>query len=133
MPEYFTVAEAEALLPRVAPLLADLRTAWEEVVTTGTEVAHLRQRIIGNGHGLLDEMTEIARRFETARQRANTLLTAIRAIGCVVKDPRSGLVDFPARQFGREILLCWKLGERHITWWHEVDEGFVGRQPLDAE
>jgi hypothetical protein len=47
-----------------------------------------------------------------------------------IKDPYTGLVDFPCRQDNREVYLCWKLGEDKLDWWHEIDAGFAGRQPL---
>lgn len=54
----------------------------------------------------------------------------IEEMGCVIKDYKSGLIDFPAIYNGREIYLCWKLGENEITAWHEIDEGFIGRKPI---
>ena len=52
------------------------------------------------------------------------------ALGIELKDPRLGLVDFPGEMNGRRILLCWRLGEPEVQFWHEVDAGYAGRQPL---
>lgn len=52
------------------------------------------------------------------------------ALGIELKDPRLGLVDFPSETNGRRIVLCWRLGERDVQYWHEVDAGYAGRQPL---
>ncbi len=61
----------------------------------------------------------------------NRLVRRIAAFGCQLKDPAMGLIDFPALREGREILLCWRLGEEGIHWWHDTTTGFAGRQPLD--
>jgi len=57
----------------------------------------------------------------------------IRTLGGEVKDLDSGLVDFPGKRGSEEILLCWKLGEKHIGYWHPVDAGFAGRRPIDEQ
>lgn len=131
MARLFTRDEAEALLPQLTPLLERLRDEWDELVTASAAVARMRQRVMGNGHGLLDEMRELARRYEATRERANALIAEVRTFGCELKDPRSGLIDFPTALFGRTVFLCWRLGEPRISWWHELDSGFASRQPLD--
>jgi len=60
-------------------------------------------------------------------------VNAIHGHGAIVKDPDTGLVDFPAVREGEEILLCWQLGEEQVAHWHGLEEGFAGRRPLDAE
>jgi hypothetical protein len=52
-------------------------------------------------------------------------------MGCILKDINTGLVDFPTVRKGREVFLCWQHGEPEIAFWHDVDAGFAGRQPLD--
>jgi hypothetical protein len=60
-------------------------------------------------------------------------VNAIHGRGAIVKDLDSALLDFPALRGGEEILLCWRLGEDEVAHWHGLEEGFAGRQPLDAE
>jgi hypothetical protein len=60
-------------------------------------------------------------------------LEQIRALGGEVKDLDAGLVDFPGRRGGEEILLCWRLGEKRIEYWHTLDGGFAGRRPIDEQ
>ena len=127
----FTHAEAEALLPQIVPILHQIRAAWDEVVESGYAVAVMRQRIIGNGHGLVPEMRAIAQRFEHSRTAAEQLITEVKKFGIELKDPRLGLIDFPSARGGRTVYLCWKLGEDHIEWWHEIDSGYANRQPLE--
>ena len=57
-------------------------------------------------------------------------LDALTELGVQVKDPEAGLLDFPAVRGGEEVLLCWRVGEDEIAFWHPVDEGFSGRRPL---
>jgi hypothetical protein len=60
-------------------------------------------------------------------------IEGVRALGGEVKDLETGLVDFPGRRAGEEILLCWKLGEKSIEYWHPVDGGFASRRPIDEQ
>ena len=60
-------------------------------------------------------------------------MNEIHGRGAIVKDLDEGLVDFPARREGEEILLCWRLGEDDVAFWHGLEEGFAGRRPIDPE
>lgn len=101
----FTRAEAEALLPSVRPLLEDLRR----------RVVAYRRR----------PSDPLAREIEA-------LLRELGELGAEVKDPDRGLVDFRASMRGREVYLCWELGEPdHIAYWHELAAGFAGRKIIE--
>ena len=80
---------------------------------------------------------EVAARFRSAHNRTvakvRDALEQIQAIGCLVKDLESGLVDFPAILKNEEVYLCWRLGEDRIRFYHRQDEGFSGRKPIDPE
>ena len=71
--------------------------------------------------------------FQSIAERINVLLEELRDIGCELKDPRAGLVDFPAQMDGRNVWLCWKAGEPAIDHWHEWEEGFAGRRTLETD
>jgi len=73
-----------------------------------------------------------ARRDSAATQLRESM-DAIHQLGCVVKDLDVGLADFPTLYRGREVFLCWKLGETAIGFWHGEDEGFAGRKPIDRD
>jgi hypothetical protein len=60
-------------------------------------------------------------------------LERVRAYGGEIKDVEQGLVDFPGLRSGEEILLCWKLGEKRVGYWHSVEGGYASRRPIDAE
>ena len=121
---YFTVTEADALLPRLTILLDQLRAARKAIRAARADLLPVLEAAVGNGGSrkagdLLPEF----RRMEEA-------LLRIREIGCELKDIDQGLLDFPALVENHEIYLCWRYGEDRIRYWHEMDEGFAGRQPL---
>ena len=94
----------------------------------------LNQRIFMSG-GMHVDVTKAARRRserERSLQEARDTLAELEEIGVQVKDLEKGLLDFPSMMDGQEILLCWKLGESEIGFWHTAEEGFAGRKPLDG-
>lgn len=72
------------------------------------------------------------RYFEMLRHLTRSM-ERVTCSGAQIKDPRVGLIDFPARREGRVVLLCWKLGEPDVGFWHEVEDGYAGRRPLDED
>jgi len=129
----FTLDEAQALLPVLESLLRTAMNAKNLMVQVETEQQALAQRIFLNGGTYLDVVPLARRKAERmkAEQRAKDALAEIDSIGVQVKDLDIGLLDFPCLVDGRTVLLCWKLGEKSITHWHGVDEGFAGRKPID--
>jgi hypothetical protein len=121
---HFTVAEAIALLPRVEPKLLALRDARGRLTDAETHEA-LAGAAPGNGGG------DPGRRVGGAFLEVRNLLGELQALGLVVRDIDRGLIDFPAIRDGREVYLCWELGEETIGFWHDLDTGFGGRRPLD--
>jgi hypothetical protein len=120
---HFTVEEANAALPEVKPVLQRLRDA-RDLLTDEEAHAALSDAAPTNGGG--EPATQVGEAF----LRVRTLLLALQEAGIVVRDIDRGLVDFPAIIDGREVYLCWELGEDEISWWHELDAGYRGRQPL---
>jgi hypothetical protein len=120
---HFTVAEANAALEEVRPMLLRLRDARDRL----TEVEpheRLAEAAPGNGGG--DAGRQVGEAFLEVRD----LLAHLEERGIVVRDLDRGLVDFPAIREGREVYLCWELGEEEISHWHELDAGYRGREPL---
>lgn len=125
---YFTLEEATALLPRLTELLTALRERQRALQARGqTEQARART----NGH-VGDQEARARRQAEIEAEVAalQAGVAEIAELGVEVKDIEMGLVDFRARREGRVVYLCWRLGEPAIEWWHELDTGFAGRQPL---
>ena len=117
----FTLAQANSSLPLVKRIVADIvkahalassrRDALE--TATGTKEAAVAQQSL-----------------EMAIERLEDLVDELEDVGAELKDYQSGLVDFVGRHEGRDVYLCWKLGEEAIAYWHELDAGFAGRKPI---
>jgi hypothetical protein len=132
MAEHFTRESAEALLPRVEPLLRKLQALRAEFDAIEKRAAALQTRLSGNGHLHRGEVEAVRAEAGQLSDEINSHLQEITALGVLVKDLDIGLIDFLALRDGREVYLCWRLGEEgRIAWWHEIDAGFAGRQPLD--
>jgi len=129
----FTLDEAQSLLPVLESLLRTAIDAKKLMDGVDTELQALNHRIFLNGGMFLDVVAWARRKAERARaeQRAKDALAEIDSIGVQVKDLGIGLLDFPCEVEGQKILLCWKLGEKAITHWHGLEEGFAGRKPID--
>ena len=129
---HFTRKEANALLTQVRPLTEQLVEHRASLAAAQVERTKLALQIAGNGGGV-DSAGAASLDEQIAREHAGVArcVNAIHELGGVVKDPDTGLVDFPARLAGGEAFLCWRLGEDEIDHWHGIDEGFSGRKPLD--
>jgi hypothetical protein len=130
----FTLAEAQTLLPVLESLVRKAQVTGKRAAALEVEMQQLSQRIFLSG-GMHVNIAAAARRRaerEKALQDAKDSLAEIDAIGVQVKDLEQGLLDFPSLVDGRTILLCWKLGEKEIAFWHSPEDGFAGRKPLDS-
>jgi hypothetical protein len=128
----FSLERANALIPRIAPLVFDLlakrrdlaitllaaRTRAGEVGLPATRLAGVRTPFPAPKYG--ERKSEIVR-----------LIHRIEAFGCIVKDIDLGLLDFPSVREGEPVYLCWKAGEVRIAHWHGIDEGFQSRKPIE--
>jgi hypothetical protein len=130
----FTLSEAQTLLPVLEALLRKAQAAGTRASELESEMQELTQRIFLSG-GMHVNVVQAARRRaerEKALQEARDTLLEIDEIGVQVKDLEKGLLDFPCVVDGQTVLLCWKLGEKEIGFWHTTEDGFTGRKPLDA-
>jgi hypothetical protein len=130
----FTLDEAQAMLPVVESLLNRTMEARQAARELQEELSELGRRIFLSGGMFIDIASVQKRRLalEALVQRAKDSLEEIDAIGVQVKDLDSGLLDFPCLLEGETVLLCWKKGEERIGFWHRMEDGFRGRQPIDA-
>lgn len=130
-PKIFTVAEAEHTLPLVRRVVQDLTLEYPR---WRAALAHY-EIVSGKARAEDGETDELVQARETVMMHAgriNGFLDELEQVGCLFKGFENGLVDFYALREDRLVYLCWKLGEEHIAYWHEVDAGFAGRQPIDA-
>ena len=121
---HFTREEANALLPQLTMLLTQLRESKDELTDAEAHEA-LAEAAPTNGGG------EEGRRVGIAFLEVRRLLETVEQAGIVLRDIDRGLVDFPALLDGREIYLCWELGEDEVDYWHDLEGGYGGREPLD--
>jgi hypothetical protein len=128
---HFTVEEANELLPTVRPLVESMVAHRKALSAVVERQEQLTATIAGNGGGLpLQELADVQAEIEREAGEIARCIDRIQELGVLVKDLDSGLVDFPALREGEEVLLCWRLGEDEIRYWHGLEEGFAGRKEL---
>ena len=125
MPHYFTLEEATTALEIIRPLMDEVQKIRQKILTTQPETWSAIERSAGNGGN--PALSKLVKSFD----RLDDLLHKILATGVQIKDINTGLMDFSALRQGREVYLCWKYGEEKIEFWHEIEAGFVGRQPIE--
>ncbi|MBV9506448.1 MAG: DUF2203 domain-containing protein [Acidobacteriia bacterium] len=135
MAKRFTLEEAQRLLSSLDPLLRKAIQRKSAYAAAEQAVKEFSQRILVSGGMLIDRDQVIAARNQrdAAAAELRSVLEEVQEFGCVVKDLDIGLLDFPTMFRGREVYLCWKLGEPSISWWHGTDEGFAGRKSIDQD
>ncbi|HVC48448.1 MAG TPA: DUF2203 domain-containing protein [Terracidiphilus sp.] len=129
----FTLDEAQALLPVLEALLKRALESKHAAEEAETSLSALAQRIYLAG-GMRVNVAEVSKQraeVDGHLQRARESVVEIDSIGVQVKDLDAGLLDFPCRVEDEVVLLCWHMGEAAIDYWHTMESGFKGRQPLD--
>ena len=127
----FTPEEANALLPRVRPLVVRLVECRADLLAVHARQAEVAALVGGNGGGLDPETPASLRQAAgDAERRLQEALSELTELGVVVKDLDAGLVDFPSIRDGTPVYLCWQLGEERVEFWHGLEDGFAGRAPI---
>ncbi len=130
--KHFTVEQANKTLPLVERIVADIlgdhdtwrdRMGQYELLSAGTTGAS----------GETPEQIALRKEIDDAAHRIDGYMEELSQIGCIFKGFEQGLVDFYSKQDGRDVFLCWKHGEPAVAHWHELEGGFSGRQPVEAE
>jgi len=130
----FTVEEANATLPLVRRIVEDLKNLATETLDRRERLSMLtagRERRVGDDP-YTDELVEIEKGLQNDNDRILEYLDELRELGVEPKGLTEGLVDFPTTIDGNPAYLCWKFDEPEVLYWHGLDEGFSGRQPLTA-
>jgi len=125
MPRYFTLQEANETLVTIRPLMDEVQTIRQKILAKQPEAWPAIEKSAGNGGNRA--LSNMIQDFE----KLDALVHLIQDTGVLIKDINIGLLDFPALRDGREVYLCWQYGEGDIAFWHEVEAGFAGRQPID--
>ena len=121
----FTLSEANALLPEIAPKLGSIRSLYAKIEDLRAD-ARAAAGASNFGGGM-----EGGTGYVNTLYKVGKLTTELHELGIELKDHTRGLIDFPSMRGERIVLLCWQLGEGdEIKWWHETDAGFAGRQRI---
>lgn len=124
---YFTVEEANSLIPKLEIILLKLKNRQVDLENFRPLVKEIAAKAAfpgsngGHAKGL---------KYARTMQDFFELIKELNSYGCLLKGIQQGLVDFPSIRDGREVYLCWQLGETEIEFWHELDTGFAGRKPI---
>ena len=117
----FTAAEADAELEELRVRLPRLREARQRLIDTSERIT---AAVEVDGGGI--EGSDWFRAQESLKSE----LLWLAEEGILLRDPDTGLVDFPAEREGERVFLCWRLGEDRVAWFHGTEVGFSGRRPL---
>lgn len=134
--KYFTVDEANRMLPLVSRIVGDIVELYGSVHERRSRLQRVRQipgsasRDENSPHG--EELRQIEEEIDKDIRRVEEFVEELRELQVDLKDPVTGLIDFRSKIDGQDVFLCWKLGEDEIKYWHDIDAGFSGRQPLLA-
>ena len=136
MARFYDVDRANAAIPELREILELLRDQRAELIRLRDLVLE-RQSAVEAGSSARgaeddpdDELRLIRLRMQGLIDQMQAGVARIDALGITLRDIESGLIDFPALANGRQIWLCWRLGENEVDWWHELSTGFDSRQPL---
>jgi len=132
MMQYFTLEEANRTLSYVGPIVQDIVRAYQKW-RKGMRELELLSAQSGGDAAELKQQQSLRVEIDEVAQRIHRYLDELSAVGCVFKGFDDGLVDFLSRLEGRDVYLCWKLGEAEVGYWHELNAGFAGRKELIPE
>jgi hypothetical protein len=125
MPKFFTLQQANDALTIIRPAMEEVQAIRQKILDKQPETWNAIEKSVGNGGSAT--LSRMVNDFE----KLDSLVHRILDTGAQIKDINLGLLDFSALKEGREVYLCWKYGEGEIAFWHEVDDGFAGRQPIE--
>lgn len=126
MPRYFTLQQAQETLATIRPLMDEIQAIRKEILARQPDVWPVVEKSAGNGGN--QTASKLVQEFE----RLDALIHQVQDTSVLFKDINLGLLDFPALKSGREVYLCWKYGEDDIAFWHEINAGYAGRQPIES-
>ena len=135
MARFFTLLEAETLLPEIERLLRSIIEVKQHYEAAASELNAITQRITltGGMNAPRERLARIRARKDASAGALKSAVERLEEIGVLLKDVDTGLIDFPTLYRGKEVYLCWKLGETGIAFWHHVEDGFRGRRAIDSD
>jgi hypothetical protein len=130
--KFFTVAEANATLPLVRAIVKDVTELAPSLRDRHERLTRFKSRKHSSGSAYEEELEQVREAYDRDLERMKEYLRELENLGVELKDYYTGLIDFPCWMDGREVYLCWRLGEPQVAHWHELEAGFAGRQRLRA-
>jgi len=132
---FFSYEEAEEMLPRIEQMLRAIQDSRQAAMDAEEFIGQARAKVMMSG-GMIPDHAALARHKSEKDKSLEALeagLQKVQESGVLIKDLETGLVDFPCLVEDQEVYLCWKIGEPRIGFWHNVEEGFAGRKPVDSK
>jgi hypothetical protein len=129
--KFFTVTEANSTLPLVRAIVQDITKLAQELRDRHERLNRVGQSDrfrLSEAHE--EELQLVREELERGQERIEECVRELTQLGVEIKDPFTGLIDFPSLMNGRAVYLCWRMGEPEVAHWHELDAGFAGRQKL---
>ena len=123
-PRLFNLKQANAALQIIRPLVQQILEIRQAILARQPEIWPVLEKAAGNGGN------KAASQVEQEFERLDALVRRVEATGAILKDVNTGLVDFLSRHEGRQVYLCWQFDEDQVSYWHDLDAGFAGRQPI---
>lgn len=124
---HFTLREANRLVPLLRDCFEQIRQKQSELFTRFPEIEAIREKKVSDS-GFVNSVEYLEKSAEI-----NQLVGKLAETGVLLKDLSRGLIDFPHLSEGKEVFLCWELGEREVLFWHEIFAGYAGRQPVHLD
>jgi hypothetical protein len=132
--KHFTVGEANAMLPLLRSILRDVTALAQTLQERQQSLSRVHAKAGGKVRDVYQEEVEQANvALDRDQERMREYELELKNLGVELKDYFTGLIDFYSLRDGREVFLCWRLGEPEVSHWHELEAGFAGRQRLTAE
>ena len=126
----FSVEEANKALPLVRAIVGDIVRQYRVVEGLQQRLSTvLTDRRRPSDDLYSEELVQSKNELETEEDKLRTFIEELKNLGVELKS-EEGLCDFRSMMGGREVYLCWRLGEPEVMFWHELDAGFAGRQRL---
>ncbi len=133
-PRFFTLEEANRTLPLVKMIVGDIVRQSRLVSTLQQRVERVvRERRRTSDDPYSEELAQTQSELETEEEKLHAYFEELRNLGVELKDDKIGLCDFLSLMNGREVYLCWRLGEPEVQFWHDLDAGFAGRQKIHVQ
>lgn len=131
-PRRFTLAEAREMVPQIERLVTTIAERKEQIMQTHALVEAVRRSAGADGSTIDSDTAELERRARTLTAQIRELAGELQGTGVRVKDIDRGLIDWTAMHEGHEVYLCWQRGEPTVEWWHEIADGYAGRQRIEV-